>query len=243
MAAADPDTGTRIGEIADGICRLCTPVPPSAFPGGFTVNQCLVRDDEPLLFHTGHRRLFPAVSAAVARVIPLERLRHVSFSHFEADECGALNQFLAAAPAATPLCGRIGAGVSIGDFADREPRPLADGEAVVLGRHRVRWIDAPHLPHGEDCGCLMEETTGTLLCGDLFAEGGAEHPALTEGDILGPSEAFRATVDYYSHTRHARALIGKLAACGPTTLARMHGSAWRGDGAKLIRELAQALSA
>ncbi len=241
-AAADPDPGTtRIDEIADGIFRLCTPVPPSAFPGGFTFNQYLVLDDEPLLFHTGHRRLFPAVATAVARVMPLERLRHVSFSHFEADECGALNQFLAAAPAAAPLCGRTGARVSIGDFADREPRPLADGEVVELGRHRVRWIDAPHLPHGWDCGCLMEEATGTLLCGDLFAEGGAEHPALTEGDILGPSEAFRASVDYYSHTRHARALIGKLAACGPTTLARMHGSAWRGDGAALLLALADRL--
>ena len=127
MAAADPDTGTRIDEIADGIFRLCTPVPPSAFPGGFTFNQYLVRDDEPLLFHTGHRRLFPAVSVAVARLVPLARLRHVSFSHFEADECGALNQFLAAATHAVPLCGRIGARVSINDFADREARPLADG--------------------------------------------------------------------------------------------------------------------
>jgi flavorubredoxin len=241
MAAAAPDTGTRIDEIADGIFHLCTPVPPSAFPGGFTVNQYLVLDDEPLLFHTGHRRLFPAVSAAAARLMPLERLRHVSFSHFEADECGALNLFLAAAPHALPLCGRVGARVSITDFADREPRPLADGEAVELGRHRVRWIDVPHLPHGWDCGCLMEEATGTLLCGDLFAEGGAEHPALTEGDILGPSEAFRASVDYYSHTRHARALIGRLAARGPTTLARMHGSAWRGDGAALLRALADRL--
>ena len=131
--------------------------------------------------------------------------------------------------------------MSISDFADREPRPLADGEAVELGRRRVRWIDAPHLPHGWDCGCLMEETTGTLLCRDLFGEGGAEDPALTEGDILGPSEAFRATVDYYSHTRHARALIGKLAAFGPTTLARMHGGAWRGDGAALLLALADRL--
>ena len=195
MAAADPDTGTRVDEIADGIFRLCTPVPPSAFPGGFTFNQYLVLDDEPLLFHTGHRRVFPAVSAAVARVMPLGRLRHVSFSHFEADECGALNQFLAAAPRAVPLCGRTGARVSIGDFADREPRPLADWEVVVLGRHRVRWIDAPHLPHGWDCGRLMDETIGTLLCGDLFAEGGAEHPELAACDILGPSEAFRSTVD------------------------------------------------
>ena len=143
---------------------------------------------------------------------------------------------------AVPLCGRIGARVSINDFADREARPLADGEVLALGRRRVRWIDAPHLPHGWDCGCLMEESTGTLLCGDLFAEGGAEHPALAEGDILGPSEAFRATVDYYSHTRHARALVGKLAACGPTTLARMHGSAWRGDGASLLRALSHALT-
>ena len=241
MATADLDTGTRIDEIADRIFRVCTPVPPSVFPGGFTYNQYLVLDDEPLLFHTGHRRLFPAVSAAIAHLMPLTRLRYVSFSHFEADECGALNQFLAAAPHAVPVCGQIGARVSINDFAEREPRALSDNEAIELGQRRVRWIDVPHLPHGWDCGCLMEETTGTLFCGDLLAESGAGHPALTEGDILAPSEAFRATVDYYSHTRNARALIGKLAAREPTTLARMHGSAWRGDGAAMLRALADRL--
>ena len=133
--------------------------------------------------------------------------------------------------------------VSILDLADRPPRVLADGEALTLGARTVRWLDAPHLPHGWECGFLVEERTRTLLCGDLFTQGGAGQPPLTEADILGPSEAFRRPLDYFSHTKHARALLGRLAATQPTTLACMHGSAWRGDGAALLRALADALSA
>lgn len=231
----DHDSGTRIDEIADGIYRISTPV--SVVPGGFSFNQYLVMDDAPLLFHTGLRRMFPLVRAAVAAVLPVERLRYVSFSHYEADECGALNEFLAAAPNAVPLCGEIAALVSVADIADRAPQPMADDERVSLGARVVRWFATPHLPHAWECGFLMEETTGTLLCGDLFTQGGAEHPPLTEDDILEPSEAFRLQLDYYSHTKNAAAMIERLAAARPTTLACMHGAAWRGDGAALLRAL------
>lgn len=232
-----------IDEIADSIYRISIPVPPSAVPGGFSFNQYLILDNEPLLFHTGPRRTFPFVQAAVARVMPIERLRWIGLSHFEADECGALNAFLTAAPQAAPLCGQVAAMVSVDDFADRAARPLADGELLDLGRHRVRWLDTPHLPHAWECGFLMEHATGTLLCGDLFTEGGADHPPLAESDILGPSEAFRRQLDYYSHTKDGRAMLQRLAELKPTTLASMHGSAWRGDGAALLLALADSLEA
>jgi flavorubredoxin len=231
------DGTTTIDEIAPDTYRINTPV---ALPngGGFSFNQYLIVDDEPLLFHTGMRRIFPAVRDAIARVMPIERLRHVSFSHFESDECGALNQMLAAAPNATPLCGRIAAMVSVNDFSDRPARIVTDGEVVSLGRHRVRWLDVPHLPHGWESGLLCDVTTATLFCGDLLTQGGAQHKPLVESDILGPSEAFRGPLDYYAHHPDTGKLLAKLAAERPTTLACMHGSAWRGDGAALLRTLA-----
>lgn len=241
MPIVNRESGTTVDEIADGVYRISTPVPPSAVPGGFSFNQYLVLDDAPLLFHTGPRRLFPLTRQAVAHVMPVERLRYIAFSHFEADECGALNGFLAAAPEAEPLCGRIAAMVSVGDFADRPPRAIADSEELSLGAHSVRWFDTPHLPHAWECGFLMEGRTRTLLCGDLFTQGGADLPPLTEGDILGPSEAFRGALDYYSHTRNGRAMLERLAETRPTTLACMHGSAWQGDGAALLRALADRL--
>ena len=231
---------TSINEIADGVYRIFTPIDiPGA--GGFSFSQYLIADDEPLLFHTGLRRLFPQICEAVARVMPVERLRWLALSHFEADECGALNQFLAAAPRAEPLCGRIAAMVSVGDYADRAPRALDDGESVLLGRHEVRWLDTPHLPHTWECGFLMESATGTLLCGDLFTQGGSNHPPLIESDILGPSEAFRRQLDYFAHARNTRAMLERLATLIPTTLACMHGSAWRGDGSALLRALADSV--
>jgi flavorubredoxin len=233
---------TNVHEIADGIYRISTPVDIEG-AGGFSFNQYLIEDDEPLLFHTGPRKMFPLVRDAVARVLPVERLRHVAFSHVEADECGAINEWLVAAPRSAPLCGAVAAMVSIADLADRPPRALADGELLRVGTHAVRWLDAPHLPHGWDCGFLAEERTATLLCGDLLTQGGADLPPLTESDILGPSEAFRQDMDYFSHTRNARPLLEKLAATNPTTLACMHGSAWRGDGASLLRTLADRLGA
>ena len=232
---------TRVDEIAAGVYRLSTPVPVEGIPGGFTFNQYLVTDDEPLLFHTGPRRLFPAVREGIARVLPLERLRYLAFSHFEADECGALNDLLAAAPRAEPVCSRIAAMVSVNDVADRPARALADGETLDLGRHRVTWLDAPHLPHGWETGYLFEASTRTLLCGDLFTQGGAAHDAVTEEEILGPSEAMRQAMDYFAHSPNTRLLLERLAATVPTTLACMHGSAWRGDGAALLRALADVL--
>lgn len=233
-------SGTTVDEIAAGIYRLSTPVVRPT--GGFTYNQYLVVDDQPLLFHTGLRRMFPLVREAVAAVMPVERLRYISFSHVEADECGALNEFLAAAPNAVPLCGQIAARVSIADMADRAPQAVAHDERVTLGKHTVRWLDAPHLPHAWECGYLFEETTNTLLCSDLFTQPGEKHPATTEGDILEPSEAFRGRFDYFSHTRDTDALIERLAATRPTTLGLMHGAAWRGDGAALLRTLGARLA-
>jgi len=240
MSVTNTQSGTNVHEIADGIYRINTPVTIDG-AGGFSFNQYLVADDEPLLFHTGPRKMFSLVREAVANVMPVERLAYIGFSHVEADECGSLNGWLAIAPQSVPLCGTVAAMVSIGDLADRPPRALADGELLSLGRHAVRWFDTPHLPHAWECGFLSEEQTATLLCGDLFTQGGAELPPVTESDILGPSEAFRHAMDYFSHTKHARMMLERLAATHPTTLACMHGSAWRGDGAQLLRALSDSL--
>lgn len=240
MTVTNSQSGTNVHEIADGIYRISTPV---VFENGgtFSFNQYLIADEEPLLFHTGPRKMFPLVHEAVASVLAVERLRYIGFSHVEADECGSLNEWLAAAPQAVPLCGTVAAMVSIEDLADRSPRALADGELLSLGKHRVRWFDAPHLPHGWDCGFLTEEQTRTFLCGDLFTQGGADLPPVTEADILGPSEAFRHRMDYFSYTKNTRAMLERLASTEPTTLACMHGSAWSGDGATLLRALAESL--
>ncbi len=235
------ESGTNVHEVADGIYRISTPL--SLVPGGFSFNQYLVVDDEPLLFHTGLKRMFPLVREAIASVVPVERLRHVAFSHFESDECGSLNLLLAAAPAAAPVCGQVAAMVSVEDFADRAPRALADGERLRLGKRVMQWIDAPHVPHGWETGFLFEETTRTLLCGDLFTQGGTGETAVTESDILAPSEAFRKPMDYYSHSKNAGPILAKIAATEPTTLACMHGSAWKGDGGALLRALAKELGA
>jgi flavorubredoxin len=234
------ESGTNLHEIAEGIYRINTPV---ALPGGakFNFNQYLIADERPMLFHTGPRRLFPHVSQAVSRVLPLESFRFIGVSHFEADECGSLNQFLAAAPEAEPVCSNVGAMVSLADYADRAPRGLADGEELTLGRHVMRWLDTPHVPHGWDCGLMLDTSTQTFFCGDLFTQGGNGERALTESDILGPSEAFRAPMDYFAHSPQTSDTLERLAALRPSTLACMHGSAWRGDGAALLRALAAAL--
>jgi flavorubredoxin len=241
MTVTNTQTGTNISEIADHVYRISTPFSGDVIPGGFSFNQYLIVDDEPLLYHTGMRKLFPLVREAVAHVLPVERLRSIGFSHVEADECGALNQWLAAAPQAVPVCSRIAALTSIEDMADRAPRPLRDGERLTLGRHVVEWFDTPHLPHGWEAGLMMEHETRTLLCGDLFTQPGADNAPLTESDILGPSEALRRGLDYFAHARNTRAMLERLAATEPLTLACMHGSAWRGDGAALLGELADRL--
>jgi len=235
------NSGTNVHEIATGIYRINTPV---ALPGGsaFNFNQYLVADDEPLLFHTGPRRMHALVAEAIGKVLPLDRLRYIAFSHFEADECGSLNDFLAVAPQAVPVCSRVAAMVSVDDVADRAARPLADGEILKLGQHEIRWYDTPHLPHAWECGLMLELNTRTLFCGDLFTQGGPGDVAVTESDILGPSEAFRQQMDYYAHAPDTTAMLERLAADRPAVLACMHGSAWRGDGAALLLDLAQSLS-
>lgn len=236
------ESDTNVYEIADGIFRINTPISLPGGAGQFNFNQYLISDDMPMLFHTGLRQLFPFVQEAVSRVMPLETLRYVAVSHFEADECGALNEFLAAAPSAEPVCGTIAAMVSLGDFADRAPRVLADDEELALGHHTIRWFDAPHVPHAWDCGLMMESSTGTFFCGDLFTQGGPGDVALTESDILGPSEAFRQPMDYFAHAPQTQTTLERFAQLEPTTLACMHGSAWRGDGGALLRALAAELT-
>ncbi len=233
-------SGTNLHEIAPGIYRINTPV---QIPGGmgFNFNQYLVVDDEPLVFHTGPRLMFPLVAEAIGKVLPLERLRYVAFSHYEADECGSLNDFLAAAPAAVPACGQIAAMVSVNDVAARPAFALADGAVLRTGSRAFRWLDAPHVPHGWDCGFMMELETRTLFCGDLFTQGGSGAVAITDTDIVGPSEAFRRSMDYYSHAPHTAATLERLAREQPRVLACMHGSAWQGDGASLLRVLARSL--
>jgi flavorubredoxin len=242
MTTTNRETGTNVHEIAPDVYRISTPIPPAAMPGGFTFNQFLVVDDAPLLFHTGPRKMFPLVLQAIEHVLgDAKRLRYVSFSHVEADECGALNDLLAAAPEAVPVCSTIAAMVSVTDLADRAPRALADGESLSLGKREVKWLDAPHLPHNWECGYLFETTTRTLLCGDLFTHAGADLPALTESDVLGPSEAMRSAMGGVAIERGTRGLLEKLARTEPATLALMHGSSFRGDGGKLLLALADAL--
>ena len=236
----NPQSGTNVHEIARGIYRINTPVTVDGGLG-FNFNQYLIVDDAPLLFHAGPRKLFPLVREAVARLMPVERLRYVAWSHFEADECGALNEWLQAAPNAEPVCGQIAAMVSVNDVADRPARALADGDVLTLGSHAVRWFDTPHTPHGWDSGLMMESSTRTFFCGDLFTQGGDGATPLTESDILGPSEAFRGPMDYYAHAPQTTAILARLAQERPTTLACMHGSAWQGDGAALLGALAQSL--
>lgn len=240
MGITNTTTGTRVDEIGDGIFRISTPV--AAIPGGFTFNQYLLVDEEPLLFHTGMRKLFPAVSEAIEWVMPLERLRWVTFAHVEPDECGAIGEFLDAATNARPLCSRTQQMLAIGDLTEKEPKVLADGETYSTGRRTLTWMDAPHVPHGWDNGFLFESTTRTLFSGDLFTQPGDKNPPITEGDVFGPSEALRAKLPYFALGPNTTAVIDRLAATEPTLLTCMHGSAWRGDGGALLRRLARTLA-
>jgi flavorubredoxin len=228
----------RTSEIADGIYRISVFVPQIAEPAGFTFNHFLVLGDEPLLFHTGLRRMFPTVRDAVGRIIASERLRWISFGHYEADECGAMNEWLAVAPHADVAHGQTGCLVSLNDMADRAPRVLQDGDTIDLGAgRRVRYLDTPHIPHGWDAGVLYEESTGTLLCGDLFTQIG-DGPALMEGDIVGPVIAAEDIFKYSSLNPGMGATIRRLAALSPRTLALMHGPSFSGDGGAALRALA-----
>jgi flavorubredoxin len=227
---------TKVDEIAPSIYRLSTLVPEIG-PTGFTFNQFLVDDDEPLLFHTGPRAMFPAVREAIATVLPPERLRWITFGHVEADECGAMNEFLAAAPNAQVAHGAMGCMVSLNDMADRPPRPLDDGEVIETGAKRFRHIDTPHAPHGWEARVLFEETTGTLFAGDLFTHLG-DGPALTDADILGPAGQAEDMFRFSSLAPTTPATVEQLAKLAPTTMALMHGSSYSGDCAAALATLA-----
>jgi flavorubredoxin len=227
---------TKVDEVADGIYRLSTYVP-EVTPEGFTFNQYLVDADEPLMFHLGHRMLFDSVSAAVATVVPVERLRWLTFGHVEADESGSMNQWLAAAPNAEVAQGMTGVMVSIMDLADRPPRPLGDGEVIDLGGKRVRWIDTSQVPHNWEAGLLHEETTGTLFCGDLFTRLG-DIPALSDNDPVGPAAAAEDMFQATALTPRTGPTIRALADLQPARLALMHGSVYTGDASAALHALA-----
>jgi flavorubredoxin len=225
-----------VTEIADDIYRISTFVP-EVSPEGFTFNQFLVAADQPLLFHTGPRGMYPLVAEAVATVLPVESLRWITFGHVESDECGSMNMWLTAAPDSQVAHGALGCDVSLNDLCDRPPRPLEDGEVIDLGGKRVRQISTPHVPHGWEAQVLYEETTNTLLCGDVFSQVG-RGPALTTDDVVEPAMAaedmFHATC-LAPHTAQTLRALGDLE---PTTLAIMHGSSFQGDGKGALYDLA-----
>ena len=227
-----------IDEIADGIYRISTWIP-EVSPEGFTFNQFLVTGDEPLIFHTGGRGLFPLVAEAMAKVVPVESLRWITFGHVESDECGAMNIWLAAAPNSQVAHGALGCMVSLNDLADRAPRALAEGEVIDIGGKRLRQISTPHVPHGWEAQVLFEETTGTLFCGDLFTQVGACAP-LTTDDIVEPAVAAEEMFRGSSMAPHTAATLRSLGDLNPTTLALMHGPSFSGNGKRAFYDLATA---
>ena len=233
-AAHDGRMEIRVTEIADGVHQLSTYLAEM----DFSLNQFLVAGDEPLLFHTGLRGMFPFVSAAVSSVVAHEALRWISFSHVEADECGSMNEWLAAAPGSAVVHGTTGCMVSVGDLADRPPRPLADAEILDIGRHRLRWIDTPHVTHAWEAGLLFDETTRTLFCSDLFSRMGF-YPPTTVDDIVGPAiateEAFPGSLSLHPATG---SIVRRLADLDVATLAPMHGPAFTGDCAAALIDIA-----
>jgi flavorubredoxin len=227
---------TTTNEIADGIFRISTCVP-DITPDGFTFNQFLIKAEEPLLFHTGPRAMFRLIFEAVSRIVPIERLRWITFGHVEADECGSMNQWLAAAPRSEVAHGAVGVMVSLNDLADRPPRMLEDSEIIDLGGKRVRHIDTPHVPHGWEARVLFEEITRTLFCGDLFTHTG-DGPALTAEDIVGPAKKAEELFHASCLAPNTGATIRKLADLSPKTLGLMHGSSFNGDSDRALRDLA-----
>jgi flavorubredoxin len=227
---------TEIAEIADKIYRLSTFVP-NVGPTGLTFNQFLIDAEQPLLFHYGQRALFPLISEAVKKVMPIAQLCWTTCSHVEADEAGALNQWLAAAPRATPAHGQVGCNIWLTDMADRTPRVLKDGEVLDLGDKTVRWLDTPHVPHNWDAGMLYEETTGTLFSSDLFTQFGKAGVS-TRSDIVAPAIATEKAVPFMPATHQAEPTLRRLAGLAPKTIALMHGPAYTGDGAAALNALA-----
>lgn len=231
-------TETTLVEIADRVFRISTFLGSDHLPeGGLTFNQFLVDAEEPLLFHTGHRSMYPAVAEAIAKVLPVSALRWITFGHLESDECGSMNRFLAEAPESRVAHGALGCEVSLNEIADRLPRPLEDGEVIDLGGRRVRHIDTPHVPHCWEARVLFEETTGTLLCGDLFTHFGDVAP-VTADDIVGPAVAAEDASGATGLTPSTAPTIRKLASLEPRTLALMHGSSFEGDCVGALHALA-----
>ena len=224
---------TRATEIADGVHQLTTYVEAM----DFSFNQYLITSDEPTLFHTGPRQMFPLVSAAVAKVVSPESLRWISFGHVEADECGAMNEWLAIAPHATVLQGMTGCMVSITDLADRAPQPILDGETRDVGRHVLQWFDTPHVPHAWEAGVIYDSTTRTLFCGDLFTHTGA-CAASSDADVIGPAIAAEDLFHYSTLARATGATLRRLAELDIATLGLMHGPAYTGDCRTALLDLA-----
>lgn len=224
-------------EIADGVYRLSVFVPEVAPPAGFTFNHFLIDADEPMLFHTGSRQMFPLLAEAAGRVIPLEKLAWIGFGHVEADESGSMNQWLAAAPRAQVVHGQLGCDVSLNDLADRPPRALADGEVLDLGGKRMRWLATPHVPHGWEAGAFYEETGGVLFCGDILTHAG-KGPALTRDDVTEAAVRSEQMFQAMTMAPNTRRELERMAALSPRTLALMHGSSYEGDGAAALRGLA-----
>jgi len=225
-----------VHEIAPDVFRISSYVPD--FDMEF--NHFLVRDDQPLLYHAGMRRMFPDLKEALATLIDPKSLRWIGYSHFEVDECGALNEWLAAAPNATPVCGELGAMINIADFSNRPPRGLKPDEILVTGRHRYRFVPTPHLPHGWDAGVLFEQTDGVLLCSDLMHQLGDVEP-MTTGDVVDryrrAFETYQRSpvlMDYVPYTENTQRQLASLAALKPHILAAMHGSTFVGDGAAAL---------
>lgn len=228
----------EVTEIADGIFRIATFLP-DVSPEGFTMNQFLVLGEEPLLFHTGPRAMFPLVAEALHTVTPVESVRWISFGHVESDECGSMNMWLQSAPGSQVAFGKLGCDISLVDMCDRPPRALADGEVIDLGGKRVRQISTPHVPHGWEAQVLYEETTRTLLIGDMLSQIGAG-PALTTSDILEPAIRAESMFHATSMAPHTAATLRALGDLGPTTLAIMHGSSFSGDGRRVLHAAAAA---
>lgn len=233
----------QLTEIAPDLFRVSVFVPEI----DLQFNQYLVRDDEPLLFHTGTRRMFPEVKEAVARVIDVESLRWISWSHFEVDECGALNEWLKVAPNAVPVTTEVGAMVNMHDVSDRPTRGLKPEERIDTGKHRYRLLPTPQVPHSWDAGMMFEEKNGILFCSDLFHQLGQVEP-VTSNDVVGRFDHALATyqsnpvtMDYMPFSEQTREVIERLAALQPKVLAAMHGSAFRGDGAAALRSAADVM--
>jgi len=232
---------TRVSEIADGVYRLSTLVPEIAAPAGFSFNQFLLMADEPMLFHCGHHFMFDGMLAAIERIMPIERLRWISFSHLEADESGNMNRWQERAPRAQLVHGQLGCDISLNDLSLRAPRAMRDGEVLDIGGKRLRYLATPHVPHGWDAGLMFEERTGTLLCSDLLGQIG-DGPAIARGDIVGPALEAEKVWHSMSVTRETLSTFERLAALEPRTLAIMHGSSLTSGGAAALRAFGRGIS-